>query len=669
MTYHKKLLTIIILLLFTNNLLAQKILNDLTKAQSTVLKNGLTIICIKTNEFNPYLYYDIIIDFNPIDEPSTGASDFLADYLGFSKNGKTQLIGKRISTPDVVDTMFNFFQNTFFAPTFNSATINRTKKIEIQKINSNQYTLKNFEHYSDILCFGKNSIFSKFPNTKSISKINGRILQSLYMQIIRPSQTTIVVTGNISPDTVFKYANISFSNWNGNNFISPIPKPKPPLHTEVSIKTDSSHHFITFSYPINFFYTDNDFIQKQMLFEIFKLKFQENNKNRINSFHIKLKPLPEGAKFYLFAKYKPDSLQKFVTNTISLLRDMLIYLPIPSDIHLAKNNINKKFDKTLNQPHKIAYYAYIIKKYNLPDYFFTSYKEQIKNTSATSLSKSAKNIFLPDNTSIFIEANPDKEICQLVKLANFFKINFYDNKFRKYKILPQNFNSQYIINDFLNYCHAYKHIDNLTIKFSSTFIADTIYHGQGIIYKRPPNYFYFKSQIFVENDTLLQLLRVSNNKYAMQKNAIKVKYFKDRKKFNALIYQSYVFAEKFYSQLFYYPIIECSPKLMNQNIFKIKILTPYDYYINNYYNLNTKEKTKTEIINIKNAIPDTLQIIKFTNYKKISNNSDLIFPYTITQKTHNFKLIMNITKVDDKTKIRRRIFHIKKPKLSTPKYQ
>ncbi len=667
---------ILVFLSFTLN--AQQILSDLENYKVSILDNHLTVITVETSRFE-YINYKLIFDYNPYDEPQTGAVDFLIDYLGCNRSSETQFFTTKVSDTNAVDSMFRFIKHNIFEPVFDDAKITQTKKFEKQKILNQQNTLAEHEKIGKKFCFGENNALSRYAQNSDIDAINGRTLQSLYLNIIRPATTTIIAVGNVNHDTVVKYAKINFNSWAGNNDIKKTFQVNFPTKTIIHFKENINRNFASICYPIEYNFDEKNFFENKILSEIFRQQIYSNLSTLSKS--IEYKSIAASiSKFYLSFETSPENMYDAVIQSIETMRDLIIY-PIPQDnINTAKSNISRKFTNSLVNPYQIAEYAYILHKYNLSNNFFSNFVKNINSVKTNTLNAVKKYFFKPDAASIFIQGNYDELICPLYQLAKFYRIYFYDKDFRKYKIIPQGFDCQYIIADYLKFCNATDNIKNLTIKFSVQYNADTIYNVKGVIYKKSPNLYYYKTELILPNDTLLQRLQIANNEVWLDSSALGAKYYK-KEEFWLRIYQAYIFPEMYYKAIDYKPELICDTALMKQNKFKFKISTPYNFYIYDYYDFNLKQKYRTETIIPQGTHEDTVQIVEYSDYRSIKygriahntldstlmakdlygKTSDIKMPFTITQYVKNLKFIMKIDEIDDTKKINKKIFQFSKP--------
>ena len=649
---------ITILILFTTIFSqAQDIYDDLSNFTKTVLPNGLTIVTVTTNEFE-YVNYKIFFDFNPVDEPKKNSVKFFADYMLLEQNSKTQLSTQKISDTNAIDSTFIFINNKYFRPTFEQSKIETTKTKIINQLKQQKTSFLGHKRISNYFCFGQKNIYSNYLKTEDLKEIDNQTLQRIYIQTIKPSQTTIVVVGNISTDSINKYAIKNFINWNDKPMYSPLPEVKSLPKSVIHYQEESSANNISISFPVDYFYTDADFIAKTILFEIFDNKIKKKLKGKANNITTEHTPSPVAANFLLFYNFYNKSFSSTLNNSFSLLIDMIIYPPISPDIITAKQTVIKDFNSSLKNPFKIADYAYYLSKYELDTNFFRNYISKVKNITSLELSKSVKRIFKPNKSSVFVQGELNPLICQLHKLAKFYKVEFYDEYLYKHKIIQKGFDSQFVIDDYLNACNASSEIKNMTINFSVKYFTDTIYNAKGVIYKKTPDFYYYKNELIIDKDTLLQKLQIANKTKWVEKNGIESKIYDNKDIFWNSVYKTSIFPELFYTNLKYTHQIICDSVLIKKNIFKIKISTPNDFIIYDYYNLSSKEKIRTEKIKYQNGIADTLQIIEYFDYKQITNDSEVKMPFTLKEKIKDFNILVKLDKIDTKTKIKKNQFSI-----------
>lgn len=638
---------------------SQSLLDDLSNYKSTTLSNGITIITVQT-QIDTFVNYRFITDFNPkINKQYPGAINIITRYLNFYKNGEDQIFKNLVTNKDAVDSAFIFIRNSIVTPNLSSTQIEKAKKLEIQRAKM----LKNsfYEHniISRRFCFGKNNAYSQFFTQDDFDLVSLFTVSETMKEVFIPDNFFIIVVADIAHDTIVKYALKNFGNWHNT---SQLAKSEynfaPPPESIVNFRQTNTKTYFSANYPTKNFYSDDDFYVKQVSTQIFSDII--NDKLNVYQQSIKLDYLPKknDARFSINGEINGPDLYNISITISTSMRNMLLSSPNNNQINKAKLQRITDFNKSLKNPFKIAEYAYLNYKYNLSKFFFKNYVSNINKVTQTDLKSIAPEIYYPDNMNYFIQGKYENIICALYAMAEFSKVEFFDEHFRKYKIIPRGFSAYYIINDYLDACKVNTTIKNLTIKFHTEYMADTIYNVKGIIYKKYPSFYYFKSQLFVEQDSFLQQLQIANEEAWLDSSALGATYYTKSDEFWAKIYQAYIFPELYYAKLNYLAGIVCDTCLLNKDIFKIKVTTNRpNVYFYDYYDINSKQKLRTETVILNGLKEDTLIVVEYSNYQQISRSSELIMPFSITQKIKNMEFVMQIDTIDDKTRLKKKFFN------------
>ncbi len=305
---------------------------------------------------------------------------------------------------------------------------------------------------------------------------------------------------------------------------------------------------VSISYPVSHYYTDDDFFAAEINAKIFENKITEvlPKYKYTENIDFDIKTTPVTSEFYLtFNTKQVGGLYDAIVQTYQTMLDMLIYPSSQTEINTAKNDVSVEFSNSLKNPYNVANYAYIIEKYELPKYFFQKYNENVSRTTSLQISNTTERLFRPDNSSFLLQGDKTKLTCQIYAIAKFFRVEFFDEDFHKYKIINKGFGCYYIINDYLRACNANTNINNLTVKFDANYLADTTYLIEGIIYKKAPNYYYFKTELIIDQDTLLQKLQIANEDVWLDSTALGA-YYSTEDIFWAKIYLEIYFRGNIY---------------------------------------------------------------------------------------------------------------------------
>ena len=650
-----------ILFIFLNfTVFAQNILKDLQNYKTYQLPNGMTILAVQTKEYK-YLNYRITINFNPQYDAYPSIMEFWAAYNGFEQNGKTQIFANKVSDTNAIDSMFIFFFENIFTYKPNNLLFQTTKEVLKRRyatfdINENENWL-----VAQKFCFGKKSIYARSLDTLMLDYYSQMEFEDVYKNTIVPQNITIAVVGDVNPDTVFKYAVKNFSTIKQETKpLAFLPESATLPKTRLSLYEDTTNSYFSISYPLNFFYTDNDFWEKAVAFEVFRQRIEKDMSAFSDDVTFETPILHNGSYFRLSLKYSPEGLYDQIFQSTLTMNEFLTEKPSNFEVQDAKNKIIKQFEKSLKNPYKIAEYLTIINQYKIDRSYFYNVKWTINKIQVYDVKKAINENIKPNNAAIVISGPQEKLICQMYKLASLYSVDFIDKELHKYKIIPFGFDCDYIFNSYLSSCGLNNEIPHYTMEYGLKYFLDTVYTGSAIQYFKTPNLYYYKSLFYIDNDTLMELLQIFNGKKFYQKDAVGEFTSKDDSIYFPLIWDNYLFQEKLFAAFGYDYEFVCDTALLKKNIFKIKITTPYNVYFYNYYNFDRKEKYRTEIIRLKGNVEDTLSVIFYTNYRMIDKKSGIKLPYTIEEHRKGVVLDMSLKSVNMKAKLDKHQFDIPK---------
>ncbi len=659
----KKLLTLLILS-FHLTIFSQQILTDLSAYQSTTLANGLTVITVKTNA-SKYLTYSLILETNEKTyQKNIGSIDIFCHIAGCELSDKTLLTKNMISDNNAVDSVLIFLKNKVLTPNFDAEDVKATKEYYKKLLGYQKNKKSELVQTTRILSYGKNSPFASFPTAEDIDGVSIEALDNVRNEVVNLRNAHLVVVGNVEHDTVVKYANLRLHTQMPQKSSISHSTPADLEKTIVNFLAKNTTTKLAVNYPVKNFYKDNDFFAKQIVTQIFNNKICSGLPQYSQNIDLSVKPQVAAAEFMMNFDISTDETHFVISKINEIMNEMLLFEPSETLVNKAKTDLETAFNMSLKNPYQIAFYAYIMQKYNLPNNFFENYVNSLKSVSLNDTKTATPTIIKPENANFVIFGQKDKLLCQLYYVADFFEVNFNDTSFVRYKIIPQGFNANYLIDRFLNTCNMLNDVENLSVEFEADYTADTTYKVIGRIYKKMPDFYYYKTELLVEDDTLLQSLQIGNKKQNLDSTAMGSVFLK-KEEFLKKIYRNYIFRELYYNELGYSPIFVCDTALMNKNIYKIKVTTSENLYFYDYYDLTKNEKIKTEVFVTVNGIDESIQSVEYYDYKRVKG-SKILMPYTITQTVGDIKFVMRIKKIDTRTILSNKIFRIKKAPARPP---
>ena len=660
----KKQIIILFILLNSFSVFAQidSILQALENYQKIELENGMKIILVQTNQYE-YINYRLIIDYEPfLEKKHKGSSRIVAHMLGCETNERNKVWKTMVSHDYGADSLFNFLSDLIVTPKFETSIVNKVKQYFISQIPLNNSLDSVILAFSDVFNFGKNHPYTEKYTKKTINNIDNPILFDTYNKIFTPENTYLIIVGNIKVDTINFLAQKYFGKWQKKNISKNNYSITNVTDTKVFfINNNTSNTYVSITYPIDNNLSHADYIASRVMFNVLRANIdKELNNNGTNILSTKMEFCPDP--FIGDISISTAQSDNMLTSTVlGILEQMKKIQSIDENKYLVKNikaEMKQDFINSFKRPNNIAQYAYNIDKYKLSKNYYFNYLSNLNKVSPYSVQQTARKYIIPEASNIVIIGNKSRLFCQLIELANYYDVYFNDMELNNYKIIKKGFGSQVIIDDYISYCQAEAQIIDVVIDFDAEYIIDTLtYQLKGQIKKKEPNFYYYKTELFLETDTLFHHLQICNDEAWLDINIIEKKIFLEED-FHKRIYKAYLFPELFFEQLKFEHKFICDTTLINQGLYKIEIKTPYDVIYYDYYNIDTKEKVKTEKLINKNNNYEVIETYEYFDYKEIDEQSKIKLPFLIKQNFKSISIEMKITNIDTKINLRKKDFEI-----------
>jgi len=224
--------------------------------------------------------------------------------------------------------------------------------------------------------------------------------------------------------------------------------------------------------------------------------------------------------------------------------------------------------------------------YSLSPDFLAGYYNSVRNLSYGSLKEYVIR-GLADSSAFILIGGKHKNWCDVISLADSFRINLYDAQLYKYNVITHGFDANVIIQGYLDFVLPTKPLKNLEYNFNGYFFADSNFVDiTGKVYRKKPDYYKFFTYISLSDDTLLHYLSIYDGKEWYDSTGT------GKVSADSLSYdRNYLFSELFYKDLYYTPEVICDPVLSDLDIYKIRVITRQGYFYYDYYD-NAKGESR-----------------------------------------------------------------------------
>jgi zinc protease len=211
---------------------------ELIKPEVWTLKNGLRVYYLQDNEL-PLIEGVLFAFGGSLWEPETlaglasatgsqmregGIHNFLPDKLDELLDSIGASIESSIGTDfatvtfstleEDFDRVFPLFRDVIINPTFDSSRLSLWKRSQIDSINQRSESASTMAQMGlSMLVYGDASPYSRVPSEQTINRITPGAMKDFHKRIFNPSNSILVLTGNISSDSAKNAIEKNFLSW------------------------------------------------------------------------------------------------------------------------------------------------------------------------------------------------------------------------------------------------------------------------------------------------------------------------------------------------------------------------------------------------------------------------------------------------------------------------
>ena len=337
------------------------------------------------------------------------------DMLGsnFNLSADNDLINMSLqSLTENFDRSLELFSKVLLKPSFNDEDFDREKKKLITRIMQSKDEPEYLaDQIFDKVILGKSNNYS-FPVSgyeETVESITVDELKTHYGKFFSPSNSALIVVGDLNQNELVNLLNKYLSNWTTvqNDFRFSIASAKPSKniylhHKEGSVQTEIRVGHIT---PKR---NEKDFFQRYLLNTILGGQFT----SRINLNLRERNGYTYGAtsrfQYFKDTAFFEVSTSVGIENTVNALKEILFELDnihngvTDKEIEFAKSSITKKFPLNFETYRQIASGVAGKILFSLPDNYFDTYISNVNAVSKSDIDNSAKEFIMNDKLSIVL---------------------------------------------------------------------------------------------------------------------------------------------------------------------------------------------------------------------------------------------------------------------------
>jgi len=251
-----------------------------------------------------------------------------------------------------------------------------------------------------------------------------------------PNCSYLIFEGNITLDEAVIMANTHFGSWESSNFVKQFfDNSFPIIQQDVNFvnKKGAVQSLIAITYAVNYQPYNNDMVAANLMNSILggyfssrlnlNLREQKGFTYGINS---KLQNDENIGSFFTSVNVRNEVTGQAINEIIGEIRKLTEVKISEEELLQVKNVISGNFSRSIEDPKTIAKFALAIKKFGLPDDYFTTHLQKIASVSIEDIYNMARKYLQPDNLHIIVVGNEEEIIDQLTEIANTNPVKIYD---------------------------------------------------------------------------------------------------------------------------------------------------------------------------------------------------------------------------------------------------
>ena len=671
------------LIIAQNNTFDQGKLSQIKNYQSTQLENGLTIICLTTQDTSKFFIrsytnlpgyvsknYQAVLS---IDTELRKYADFKLPVT-WSNSSLQKLriaFNKDINgfyascPPESLDTVMYLFSDLFQNPTTEANKIERSKKAILAHSDSIlKLPTDRIDKITKSIIYGKEHPILNYADRAKVNEINLEKYQDFYQRFYKPNNSYLLVMGNISLDSVKILANKALDEWKKKDVpessyqLIPIEEPKIVFFD--TIPTGKTNIKILFPFALHPFTFNSE--KAELLSVLFQDLLSEkliNDLQLASKIEARFESDKITGNYQLNVLLEKDSLNQVVQAIISTISILTKAQYADEKLNAAKEKIITKFKKKKTTDEYLSWLIIYSESNSISKDYYANFINDIEKVDKNAMRTFAAK-YLNYNTALFqIPGRWYLSLNDFIKLCKQFRIELYELNGTLKKIIPKGFNGFSVID---NYVAAVggkqniKKIKDVSIKYGAIYDLDNeeqIFIEGEMMHKSDNKFFTERRMIRPDKDTIFMHQQIYNGEIG-QDSTMQGKKLLQGRSLEILKYKSPFVPEINYQDWQYKAQLSYADTLNGVHVWVVIIDNPAKQNIIDYYDVDKG-------LRYKRIVTDEAYFNKRTiTYNKYMRDDDkeILYPYLKKIESDKTIIRMLIREVDYKSKVDRKLFVI-----------
>jgi zinc protease len=661
----------------------QEKLSEIKNYRSTQLENGLTILCLTTQDTNKFFirsytnlpgyvaktYQELLaIDaemrkFNEYKLPSPWTNSGLNDIK--IKLNKDEHGFFATCSPESLDTAMYLFSDLFQKPVIDPTKIEQAKRNILSHSDSLlKLPSDKIDKITKSIIYGKEHPILKYADPSKINEVNFEKYQDFYQRFYKPNNSFLLVMGNISLDSIKALAYTTLTGWKKRDVPESsyklIPLNEPKIVFFDTIPTGKTNIKILFPFALHPFTFNSE--KAELLSALFidlltdklikELKLASKIEAGFESDKIT-------GNYQLNVQLEKDSINQVVQAIISTISVITKAEYTDEKLNNAKTKIIDDFKKRKTTDDYLSWLIINSQTNNLSDDYYANFIDDITKTDKNAMRTFAAK-YLNYNTSLFqIPGRWYQSLNDFIKLCKNFRIELYELDGSLQKIIPKGFNGFSVID---NYVAAVggeqniKKIKDVSIKFGAIYDLpnkEQLFVEGEMMHKAENKFFTERRMIRPDKDTIFMHQQIYNGEIG-QDSTMQGKKLLQGMPLELLKYKSPFVPEMKYKDWQYKANLVSADTLNGAYVWRVEIDNPARQHIIDYYDVDRG-------IRYKRIVQDQAffneRVITYSKYMR-DDEKEILYPYLKKIESNNTTIRMLIREVDYKTKVDKKLFDI-----------
>ncbi|HYW95121.1 MAG TPA: pitrilysin family protein [Bacteroidales bacterium] len=683
---------IFLVLLFTATLQAQQVDRsqppepgpapqiNLGKYDTFTLDNGLKVIVVENHKL-PRVSFQLKLDIDPVKEgDKAGYVSMAGDLLrsGTTNRSKEQIdeaidfIGGRLSTYSTgmygasltqhEDTLLMLMSDVLLHPTFPEAELEKNRKQTITALQSSKDDPETIAaNVAEVLNYGADNPYGEQVTEKTVEDISRQDLVNYYQTYFKPNVAYLVIVGDVTEDRAKELANSYFGSWEkGDVPTRQYNFPPAPSGDKVAFvnKPGAVQSVISVTYPVNLKPGSPDDIPADVTNAIlgggvFSGRLMQNLREKHAYTYGARSTISADrlmGSFDASASVRNSVTDSSVTQILYEMKRMRNEDVSADHLELVKNVLSGSFARSLERPQTIASFALNTQLYNLPSDYYATYLKKIAAVTPADVRRMSEKYILPGHSYILVVGNKKEVAPTLKKFAADGEVNFYDfygEPVKDIKPAPEGMTAQDVINNYLKAIGGVKKLKKIK---NVTTHAKTSIQGMDInivIYQKVPDKFMMDMKMN-GNDIMKQVYDGEHGYIKSMMGEVEV----TGDTLAKMKEQSMVMPALHYSDEGYKLELAGIEEINGQEAYVVNITSPGGFTSTAYFSTDSGL-----IIRNVSDIGGNQQASNLSDYKEVNG---VKYPFKRTTKMGPQEVTINVTEVDNKSKIKDEVFEMGK---------